>query len=235
MAKKDQLRVLRAGTVINKTSSGQEREILTALHIALPVFGKEYGLATYWQKSLPLAQAIEDLQRKGYDGIDFAEVFDKSTMKPDGGILSIADSEGELYPILIAEVKNQGTNDLRLAEGKKKQAMGNAIERLGKNVIGFRTWFLPEDIFPFVCFGYGYDFHEASSIRDRIKTINMFGPLNTLSVVRKGPNNEFQRGSFFFRQERWAVEDMACVILDVMRQSTDYYQTKYAAKKFERL
>ena len=41
--------------------------------------------------------------------------------------------------ILISEVKSQGTNDAREKEGKSKQAMGNAIERLGKNMIGFRT------------------------------------------------------------------------------------------------
>ena len=51
----------------------------------------------------------------------------------------IVTKDEQKYPILITEMKNQGTNDLRLKEGKKKQAKGNAIERLGKNVIGFRT------------------------------------------------------------------------------------------------
>jgi len=60
-------------------------------------------------------------------------------MRPDGGILYIVTKDEQKYPILITEMKNQGTNDLRLKEGKKKQAKGNAIERLGKNVIGFRT------------------------------------------------------------------------------------------------
>ncbi len=41
--------------------------------------------------------------------------------------------------MLIVEVKNQGMNDLRAVEGKPRQAKGNAIERLGNNVIGFRT------------------------------------------------------------------------------------------------
>jgi type II restriction enzyme len=44
-----------------------------------------------------------------------------------------------MYPVLIAEVKNQGTNDLRAEEGLLKQAKGNAIERLGKNLLGLRT------------------------------------------------------------------------------------------------
>jgi type II restriction enzyme len=85
--------------------------------------------------------------------VDFAYKFDSSAMRPDGGILSIESDKGVLYPILITEVKNQGTNDLRANEGKPKQAKGNAIERLGKNVIGFRTALLGENIVPFVCFG----------------------------------------------------------------------------------
>lgn len=32
-----------------------------------------------------------------------------------------------MYPVLIAEVKNQGTNVLRAQEGLPKQAKGNAI------------------------------------------------------------------------------------------------------------
>jgi hypothetical protein len=67
-------------------------------------------------------------------------------------------------PFLITEVKNQGTNDLRAKEGLRKQARGNAIERLGKNVIGFRMALLHESIFLFACFGDGCDFAPDSSI-----------------------------------------------------------------------
>lgn len=65
-------------------------------------------------------------------------------------------------PLPIAEVKNQGTNELRAEEGKARQAMGNAVEHLGKNVIGLRAAMLSEAIFLFVCFGYGCDFDTGS-------------------------------------------------------------------------
>jgi type II restriction enzyme len=85
-------------------------------------------------------------------------------MRPDGGILHFVSKDQKTsYPILITEVKNQGTNDIRATEGTPKQAKGNAIERLGKNVIGFRTALLHEAIFPFVCFGDGCDFAPDSS------------------------------------------------------------------------
>ncbi len=83
-------------------------------------------------------------------------------MRPDGGILSIVANDEKRYPVLITEVKNQGTNDLRAQEGKTKQAKGNAIERLGKNVIGFRTAMMTESIVPFICFGHGCDFADDS-------------------------------------------------------------------------
>jgi type II restriction enzyme len=153
-------------------------------------------------------------------------------MQPDGGILSMLNTEGREFPILISEVKNQGTNDLRVAEGKKKQSRGNAIERLGKNVLGFRTAMMDEQIFPFLCFGYGCDFADDSSILDRVTTIAMFGPLNTVSVVNEGEGGRFNRGSFFFREEHWSADEMADVMVDVAGRSIHHYFARYGEDQF---
>ena len=153
-------------------------------------------------------------------------------MRPDGGILSMLDNEGTARPILITEVKNQGTNDLRVAEGKPKQAKGNAIERLGKNVIGFRTAMMSEAIVPFVCFGYGCDFADDSSILDRVSTIAMFGTLNTVNVVNQGESGSFNRGSFFFREQKWSVDEMAEVMYEVASRSIYYYFASYGEATF---
>lgn len=83
-----------------------------------------------------------------------------------------------LCPILTTEVTNQGTNDQRAAEGLSKQARGNAIERLGKNLIGLRVALMRECILPFVCFGYGYDFENDSYILGRVSIMSAFGLLN---------------------------------------------------------
>jgi type II restriction enzyme len=133
---------------------------------------------------------------------------------------------------LITEVKNQGTNDLRATEGKPKQAKGNAIERLGKNVIGFRTALMGEQIVPFVCFGYGCDFDDSSSILDRVTTIAMFGPLNKISVVSEGEGGIFNRGSFFFREDKWTEDEMAEIMYEVAKRSIHYYFAKYGDKYF---
>lgn len=80
---------------------------------------------------------------------------------------------GERRLILVPEVKRQGTNDARAKEGLSKQSLENAIERLGKNVVGLRAMFKSEGIFPFVCFGNGHDFRDETTIVDRVKTINV--------------------------------------------------------------
>lgn len=231
MARKQQLRHQRTGTVINLSSKKQEEDLGKALLEVEARLRSQFAIEFHQQRNWKLADVVQRL-RQLFPTVEFYYAFDKSSMQPDGGILSIMDNSGSLYPILIVEVKNQGTNDLRLEEGKPLQAMGNAIERLGKNVIGFRTALLSESIFPFVCFGYGYDFREASSIRDRVVTIGMFGPLNRIQIFNQGDKEQFNRGSFFFREQRWTAEEMADVMHEIAQRSIYYYFSKYGEHNF---
>jgi type II restriction enzyme len=153
-------------------------------------------------------------------------------MRPDGGVLYVVDKKGVNYPILIAEKKNQGTNDLRAQEGKGKQAKGNAIERLGKNVIGLRTALLTEAIFPFVCFGDGCDFNPESSILDRVVTIAMFGKLNVEYLHNIGPHGVFNRGTFYFREKEWTAYEMTQRSMSIAEKSVFYYFSKHGQVAF---
>lgn len=159
MAEKHRLRVNRANTVINTTSKKQEKELDVALKsVSKRLLLKFPGIELRHESNWLLAAVVSQL-KSDFPNVDFHYYHGTSSMRPDGGILSIVDRKTKKdYPILIAEKKNQGTNDLRALEGKEKQAKGNAIERLGKNVIGFRAALLKESIFPFVCFGDGCDF-----------------------------------------------------------------------------
>jgi Restriction endonuclease EcoRI len=231
VARKADLRRQRAGTVINLTSSKQESELGRALAIVVERITDEFGVALFHEPNWTLQELVRDL-REEFPDVPFAEPQERSSMRPDGGILSMVDNDDHLHPILIVEVKNQGTNDLRAAEGKPRQAMGNAIERLGKNVIGFRTAMLPQGIMPFVCFGYGCDFADGSSILDRVVTIAMFGPLNEVNVVNQGEAGQFNRGSFFFREAKWTRDEMVDVMLDVARRSIHYYFARYGEGAF---
>ena len=234
MSKKDDLRKQRDGTVINKISKQQEKKFGKVLDQLETQLLSEFGLKIHHEKKWMLKDIVAHLGEI-FPDIQFFNHFPTSCMSPDGGIYTIEDKTGKRYPILISEVKNQGTNDIRAEEGKEKQSKGNAIERLGKNVIGFRTALLGETIFPFVCFGYGCDFEDDSSILDRVVTIAMFGPLNTISVVNQGEGGVFNRGSFFFRSEKWSEPEMLKVLHEVAKRSIHYYFAKYGDDFFEKI
>jgi len=229
MAKKAQLRLTRAGTIINVTSSKQETEVIKALEIVVEYLSERFRkkISLVHESQWYLKEVVNELKHS-FPETEFHYHFDASCMRPDGGILFLQPhSNSHLsYPILIVEVKNQGTNDLRAQEGLPKQAKGNAIERLGKNVIGFRTALLKESIFPFLCFGYGCDFLPDSSILDRVTTIAMFGKLNK-TYLHNEESGKFNRGSFYFRPEKWTVVEMANIMKDIAERSIQYYFSKY--------
>jgi type II restriction enzyme len=233
MARKADLRLQRAGTVINLTSKKQETEMGHALTAVVARIHEDFGLPLHHDKAWMLADVVRSL-KADFPDVGFAPVRKDTSMKPDGGILSIVDRDGGRHVILIVEVKNQGTNDARAREGKPEQAKGNAIERLGKNVIGFRTAMMMEGIVPFVCFGYGCDFAEGSSILDRVITMAMFGPLNEVSVVNVGEGGVFNRGSFFFREPEWSRDEMEDVMYEIANRAIHYYFAKLGETAFPR-
>lgn len=232
MTGKTGLRVQRTDTVINIKSKRQERALDQALRSVEAKLKRKFrGIKIHHVAEWKIKDVVERL-RSSFPSVDFHYFFERSAMRPDGGIMSIVDKNGATYPILIAEKKNQGTNDLRAQEGKSKQAKGNAIERLGKNVIGFRTAMKDESIFPFVCFGDGCDFDDDSSILDRVVTIAQFGKLNVEHLHNQGANNEFDRGTFYFRPSEWTEAEMAALSFKLAEKSVYYYFSKYGEEVF---
>jgi len=233
MARKHQLRKLRSGTVINATSAKQETDIIQSLGHVEDYLKRQYpGVNLRHDKTWSLTDIVDRL-RNLFPTVDFYYHFGTSHIRPDGGIFSVIDQDGLTYPILLSEVKNQGTNDLRKSEGKPKQARGTAIERLGKNVIGLRAAMRGEAIFPFVCFGYGCDFEPDSSILDRVVTIAMFGKLCKVYLHDSGKNGFFDRGSYFFRAKPWSVNEMSDVMIEIAEGALLYYMSKYGRKAFD--
>lgn len=232
MAHKTDLRNQRKNTVINSKSKRQEKELDAAISEVIAGLKEKWpDLEILHEREWKLKDVIERL-RQDFPDVAFHCFFESSSMRPDGGILSIVGRNGRAFPILIAEKKNQGTNDLRKSEGKPKQAKGNAIERLGKNVIGFRAALRAETIFPFVCFGDGCDFAPDSSILDRVATIAMFGPLNQDCIANPGAAQQFDRGSFYFREDAWTLPEMQQISLRIAESSINYYMQKYGRQHF---
>ena len=232
MANKDRLRENRYGTIINTKSKKEDKLCIQVINVLKAELESKFKCNIKWIKKIYLIDIIEKLSGI-YKNVDFCELESEgSFMTPDGGITFIVDKYNRYFPILIFEVKNQGTNDIRLQEGKTKQAQGNAVERLGKNVIGFRTYMLDEAIFPFVCFGDGCDFKQGSTILDRVKTIAMFGSLNKDYTSNIGINGIFNRGSYYFRDAKWTYDEMFNIVSDVAERSIYYYFSKYGKNTF---
>ncbi len=63
----------------------------------------------------------------------------------------------------------------------------------------------------------------------------MFGPLNTISVVNQGEGGMFNRGSFFFRGEKWTELEMLNVMHEVAKRSIHYYFAKYGDDFFVKI
>lgn len=234
MANKKRLRQLRTDTIINATAKQQESELGKALQKVVEYLEDKFAkrIILTHEKQWLLKDIINELKLY-FPETDLHCHFKNTSMKPDGGILAIKSSKDSTltYPILISEVKNQGTNDLRAKEGLRKQAQGNAIERLGKNLIGFRTALLRENIFPFVCFGYGCDFEETSPILDRVSTMAMFGKLNKI-YLHNEEDGRFNRGSFYFRAEKWTTDEMFEIMKDIAERAVLYYFSKYREDHF---
>lgn len=210
--RKENLMKKRKNTILNKTSKNQEKELEEIVFKVKEELETKYNIDITFEKRLYLSKIVDKLSK-----LDKNEEFwfesEKSFINPDGGFLFV-NINNEKLPILISEVKNQGTNDRRIREGKKKQAKGNAIERLAKNVMALKKYTEKEKIFPFVCFGYGCDFERKSTILDRISPISEFKPINKINL---------KTGSFFFQVEKQTKEDIYLKMLEVAEESLKHY------------
>lgn len=163
---------------------------------------------------------------------EFDTVFDDRTIKPDGGVIWLRKTNDSDYLrlILVSEIKKQGTNRARQEEGKPRQAQGNAIERLGKNLTGIRAAMNHEVLTPFVCFGWGCDFEESytrdSFVMSKLSMMNEFYPLNRTYVFKKdgsSDKNRFSPISMYFREPEWTREEMLKILKEVGETSLRYY------------
>src|SRR4051794_471185 len=93
--------------VLNMTSKKQESSVGQALTLVIAQLEEEFQLELHHASEWPLQQVIGRLAQE-FPEVPFAQSLPRSSMRPDGGILSIIERTGERHPILITEVKNQG-------------------------------------------------------------------------------------------------------------------------------
>ena len=229
----DGLRKRRLGTVINEISKYQDNSISELIRSIVKKLNNVYerdGLSFIVTTQITIDEIHEYL--KNVHGIDINR-YDKthgaSSMRPDGGIVWMIKGDKK-YPILITERKHQGTNDARKIEGLKKQARGNAIERLGKNLDGFEVLYQFEKIFPVIVFGDGCDFAEDSSILGRVSIMNHTFPLNEINIEKEfftssttGEVSTLRKCVMMFRETEWEKSEMNDIILKIIDESKKYF------------
>ncbi len=59
----------------------------------------------------------------------------------------------------------------------------------------------------------------------------MFGKLNKTYLYNE-ESGKFNRGSFYFRPEKWTVAEMAQIMKDIAERSIQYYFSKYKEETF---
>lgn len=183
-----------------------------------------------FEKNIEVKYMIEMIKKAGLRH-EFEYKYIDRTIVPDGGVLYLHNKKTkEKLPLVIAEIKRQGTNKERLAEGKQKQATGNAIERLGKNLTGIKAMMNYEDITPFVCFGWGCDFdinnEECGTVMSKVVMLNEFYPINKIYVFKKDGNanfNSYAPVSMYFREEQWTVQEMTDIMKEIAETSFRYW------------
>ena len=173
----------------------------------------------------------ESLIAKGVDPLKLtylshiSETGKENTIMPDGGFVYIYDIKtSKVYPILASEQKRQGTNDTRLKEGKKTQAIGNAIERCGKNFNLFRDSVCKaESVVPYVVFCQGCDF-EKEFIKNKIRYC-ISAEINKKQLFRD--EYGLACGYWNVREKTWSKEEITNILNDVIDEVFKHYKDKY--------
>lgn len=175
-----------------------------------------------YARSIKISDMINFIKSRGVRS-EFYIYDDGRSIVPDGGIIYLVDDVKNIkYPLVIAEVKHQGTNKERELEGKEKQATGNAIERLGKNLTAIKTYMHYENITPFVCFGHGCDFASNEfTVLTKVLCLNEFYDINKIYVNKRDSDRDhggFSPVSMYFREEVWSANEM----FDIMKEIAEY-------------
>ena len=165
----------------------------------------------------------------------------KSSVKPDGGLIEVKDTNGEWRVVLVSEAKKQGTNVERIKEGLGKQAQGNAIERTHKNIAELKNYMLGERYFPYVVFMHGSDLTtetlrvkepsgeiidlHPTSIPDRLTAASYGMPVNTpyceniFAEHIDGTQIMLQIASLYMRNDPWTHQEMVDVMVEIATQA----------------
>lgn len=218
----------------NQLSKNDDKEVYEAAEMVMNYLEERFDMGNKYEnyhlefeKAIKICDMIDFIKKKSVRS-EFYSYDDSRAIYPDGGVIYLVDEIKNIkYPLVIAEVKHQGTNSDRIKEGKEKQATGNAIERLGKNLTAIKTYMHYENITPFVCFGYGCDFApDSKTVLSKVWCLNEFYDINKIYVNKRDNDREhggFSPVSMYFREEPWAIDEMFNIMKEIAEYSFRYW------------
>ena len=201
----------------NSLSKYDDAKAKDAANEIIKILTEMFPNHTFEIKTKLMFNQIEKYTRRTFN-IDYD--YSRRGLQPDGGIIWMDDT----FPILISEMKRQGTNNEREKEGKGRQAVGNAIERLGKNLKGFDCLYENDDILPFICFCWGCDVVDGTFL-GKLYTLNSY---NELNIIYDTPINARNKPFTCLLKENgpFTLEEMVIAMLQVAISAIKYYEGK---------
>lgn len=140
------------------------------------------------------------------------------------------------YPLFIGEIKKQGTNDRRVSEGKKKQAIGNAApDRVAKNYEIFADFCYNCDcnFFPYNVFLHGCDFSDdemTGTMRGKLSPF--FGDLNVFNpYFDKDVRMSLKGGCCYYQEEDFTVEQLYDYVYKCCEEGIKYFLCKFVEEE----
>lgn len=139
-------------------------------------------------------------------------------------------------PLFIGEIKKQGTNDIRMNDGFKKQAIGNACgDRVAKNFIIASDFcsLCSKELFPYTVFLHGCDFGDEITKTTLSKVEPLFGLLNQINPFfdTKACGN-LKGGSCFYQEEDFTYNQLQDIIYKICEIGIKHYEKAWRTENF---
>lgn len=160
-----------------------------------------------------------------------------SSIVTDANIIYLVICNGdkrEKKPLFIGEMKKQGTNDKRIAEGKKKQAKGNAAgDRACKNfqIAGDYCFCCDKEFFPYTIFFHGCDYDKRTIDKTTIGKLKpFFGDFNVLNPYFNKEGIAFGKrfgGSCFYQKDPYSSDQLYDICYKCCEKGLKHYLKKY--------
>lgn len=160
-----------------------------------------------------------------------------SSIVTDANIIYLIIQNGEKRekkPLFIGEMKKQGTNDRRLAEGKEKQAKGNAAgDRACKNfqIAADFCFCCDKEFFPYTIFFHGCDYDRSTIDNTTIGKLKpFFGDFNKLNPYFNKEGFSFGKrfgGSCYYQKDPYSLDRLYDICYQCCEEGLNHYLKKY--------